>query len=195
MSEEKQSLQQQADRARPSSRKPVLVYLVILFAAAFVLLLLAFFMQKRANDVAIDNLEQTSHSAAESLENLVEERDALKEEAARLQNELEWYQNLYFDTINLLEETSAEYEETQSFYSLLKLIYVSEILAEQRQYEDAAALLEQWNSSQGSLIEAVKEYTMKNESDPIDISTRFQNLISTLQGRGYLPDLQLENDS
>lgn len=195
MREEKQSLQQQADRTRPSGRKPVLVYLVILFAAAFILLLLAFFMQKRANEVAIDNLEQSSHSAAESLENLIAERDALKEEAAALQREMEWYQNQYFDTTDLLEHTNAEYEQTQNFYSLLKTLYFTEILVEQQQYADAAAQLEQWDDSQGSLIEIIKEYTLKNGSDPIDISARFQRLVSTLQNRGYLPDFQLETDS
>ena len=52
MSDEKHSLQRQADRAKPGSKRSVLIYLVILFAAAFILLLLSFFhaaAQQRGN--------------------------------------------------------------------------------------------------------------------------------------------------
>lgn len=47
MSAETQSLQRQADRTRPGMSS-VLGYVVVLFAVAFVLLLLAFFMQERS---------------------------------------------------------------------------------------------------------------------------------------------------
>ena len=44
---EKENLQRQADRAKSHGRRSALTYLAILFAAAFILLLLAFFMQQR----------------------------------------------------------------------------------------------------------------------------------------------------
>ena len=53
----------------------MLFYLVILFAAAFLLLLLSYFMQQRANQDAMDDLQQTSDSAVQSLENLLQEKD------------------------------------------------------------------------------------------------------------------------
>lgn len=60
---------------------------MILFAAAFLLLLLSYFMQQRVNQEALDDLEQTSNSAVESLENLIAERDALKLQVSALEAE------------------------------------------------------------------------------------------------------------
>ena len=89
MSSENHDLQRQADRAKPGSRRSVLSYLVILFGVAFVLLLLSYFMQQRTNELAMDNLQQTSTSAVQTLENLIKERDELKEQVDQLQQDVE----------------------------------------------------------------------------------------------------------
>ena len=44
-SEQRGALQHEAEHASPGKRNSVLIYLVILFAAAFLLLLLSYFMQ------------------------------------------------------------------------------------------------------------------------------------------------------
>lgn len=89
MSQDKHNLQHQADRVKPGSRRSVLSYLVILFAAAFVLLLLSYFMQQRTNEQAMDNLQQTSTSAVQTLEGLIKERDQLQEQVEQLQQDVE----------------------------------------------------------------------------------------------------------
>ena len=61
--QERSRLQHEAEHERPHKRSSVLLYLVILFAAAFLLLLMSYFMQQRANQEAMDKLEQTSDSA------------------------------------------------------------------------------------------------------------------------------------
>ena len=81
------ALQHDAEHERPHKKNSVLFYLMILFAAAFLLLLLSYFMQQRANQEALDDLEQTSNSAVESLENLIAERDALKLQVSALEAE------------------------------------------------------------------------------------------------------------
>ena len=58
--QERSRLQHEAEHERPHKRSSVLLYLVILFAAAFLLLLMSYFMQQRANQEAMDKLEQTS---------------------------------------------------------------------------------------------------------------------------------------
>ena len=78
------ALQHDAEHERPHKKNSVLFYLMILFAAAFLLLLLSYFMQQRVNQEALDDLEQTSNSAVESLENLIAERDALKLQVSAL---------------------------------------------------------------------------------------------------------------
>lgn len=64
--QERSRLQHEAEHERPHKRSSVLLYLVILFAAAFLLLLMSYFMQQRANQEAMDKLEQTSDSATQS---------------------------------------------------------------------------------------------------------------------------------
>ncbi len=73
----------------PSDRPPgkprkqsVVLYLTVMFAAAFLMLLLAYFIQQRNNAAIIGNL-QTSVDAFATLDELREENEALRERADR----------------------------------------------------------------------------------------------------------------
>lgn len=81
-------LQHDAEHERPRKRNPVLFYLVILFAAAFLLLLLAYFSQQRANQTALNDLTLSSNSAVQTLDQILAERDALKEQTAALEEQI-----------------------------------------------------------------------------------------------------------
>ena len=79
----------------PSGKKPVVVYIMILFIAAFLLMALSFFMHQRSNTEALGEL-QDSVSAMQEIQNtqdkviqLQEELSAQKEEAEGLEKELE----------------------------------------------------------------------------------------------------------
>ena len=81
-------------RSRQSRRSPVMGYLAILFAVAFLLLLWAYFQQQRSNTEATDALKQSA-SAVQSIQNLIDDNDALrqenetlKEQTAQLEKEL-----------------------------------------------------------------------------------------------------------
>lgn len=78
-------------RQQRHSRRSVLQYLAILFAAAFLLLLLTYVMQQRIERAQdqIDDLQASSDSALQTLENIIAERDKLKEENQTLNEELE----------------------------------------------------------------------------------------------------------
>ena len=82
-----ESLQHAAEHEKPTKRNPVLFYLMILFAAAFLLLLMSFLMQHRANQEAMNNLQETSNSAVESLENKLKENEELKAQVDQLEEE------------------------------------------------------------------------------------------------------------
>lgn len=96
--QEGRRVQKDAARTGRGSLGRVLTYLVILFAAAFFLLLMAYFMQQRANRETIDGLTESmtqSVTSIHSLQNLVDvnealekENDALKEEAQSLRDSL-----------------------------------------------------------------------------------------------------------
>ena len=85
---ERSRLQHEAEHARPHKKVSVMGYLAILFAAAFLLLLLSYFMQQRVNREAIDGLTDSSISAMQSLDNLISQKDSLEEEVADLKQRL-----------------------------------------------------------------------------------------------------------
>lgn len=83
-------------RTSPQKRRQqsALQYITILFAAAFVLLLFTFLMERRQNEVLmqenqeqIEDLQQ-SVSAVQSLQNLYEENEKLKVEIAALETQI-----------------------------------------------------------------------------------------------------------
>lgn len=80
-------------------KKSVFQYITILFAAAFVLLLFTFLMERRQNELLqqqnqeqIDNLQQ-SVSAVQSLQNLYDENAALKEKVSELTDQVSQLQD------------------------------------------------------------------------------------------------------
>lgn len=75
-------------------KQSVFQYIAILFAAAFVLLLFTFVMERRQhqllqeeNQEQINNLQQSA-TAIQSLQNLYDENDALKEQVEELETQL-----------------------------------------------------------------------------------------------------------
>ena len=80
-----QPLQHEAEHAKPGKKNAVLLYLVILFAAAFLLLLLSYFMQQRTNQERYDDLQQTSNSAVQTLDNMLQENEDLKNQVSELE--------------------------------------------------------------------------------------------------------------
>lgn len=92
--QERANLQHQAEHTRPR-RSPLSGYLVILFAVAFLLLLMAYFQQKRLGDQAATNALKQSSSAVETIQSLIddsaklrEENEALKKQVAELEQSL-----------------------------------------------------------------------------------------------------------
>lgn len=92
MTEDKHSLQRQADRTRPKNTRAVFIYLILLFAAAIILLLLAYLMQQRTNAQDIDGLKQ-SVSAMQTVQDLYEENTALKEQLDELEAQINTQNN------------------------------------------------------------------------------------------------------
>lgn len=78
-------LQHDAEHERPPRNKQqsVLIYLVILFAAAFLLMALSYFMQRRTSDATIEGLR------GQSVEDIQEENETLKQQVADLEEQLE----------------------------------------------------------------------------------------------------------
>ena len=107
MSEEKQPLspapeqeskpepEKKPEHSRKHRQKSVFQYITILFAAAFVLLLYTFMMERRQNGILqqqsndkLNQLQQQSISAVQSLDNLYKENEELKQSVDYLQEQV-----------------------------------------------------------------------------------------------------------
>lgn len=86
------------------SRRSVFQYITVLFAAAFLLLLMTYMMQQRLNKAEIDDLQQSSNSTLQTLENIIAERDQLRQEKQELSDQLQ-------DAIQAAENASATVKE------------------------------------------------------------------------------------
>ena len=139
---------------RTEKHRPVVFYLLILFIAAFLLLLMSYLMQQRANREAISNLQQTSNSAAESLQNLNDERDALKEENDALTAE---NGKLTDDLAQARREAEEQESNTAARLRALEQLNTLRALYNQRRYSEARALLTTWEAeAPGALAENLK---------------------------------------
>lgn len=98
---ERSHLQHEAEHAKPHKKVSVMGYLAILFAAAFLLLLLSYFMQQRSSEQTISGLKD-SVSAMQSVENLIADNDELHQKVDELETQIE-----------ALETAKAELERTQ----------------------------------------------------------------------------------
>ncbi len=135
-----------AERAEPekplssltqsSKRSSVYVYLAVLFGAAFLMLLLAYFVQQRNNATAMDDLRSTSTASRqellEDIQKLEEEKEALEKQIAELELDLTQEQSLSQDFQTLYDgaRTSASHLE----YYLVQRSQAMELLW---QLEDA----------------------------------------------------------
>lgn len=100
MSDEKLNFQRQADRTRPNSKRSVLSYLLILFGAAVILMLLAYLMDQRTtNEETISGLQQ-SISSMQSAQEIYEENGELKEQILQHEAQIEELE----DQIRLMQD-------------------------------------------------------------------------------------------
>lgn len=144
------SLQHAAEHERPHKRMSVMTYLVILIAAAFLLLLMSYFMQQRTNREAYTNLEQTSSSAVESLNNLIAERDTLKGENQRLQAELD---QALASSQAAAWAHQAQQEQAEAHAMALTQLNQIRSLYNQREYKQASSLLAEWEAAAPGALE------------------------------------------
>lgn len=125
----------------------VVTYLAVLFAAAFLLLLLAYLMQQRTNEAAIGSLTQ-SITSIQSLDDLIEENGALREENEALITENEALTADKQALDRQLQETTEALEETEMQFTALRTLELLERMAQGGKSErvQAAGLLEEYHT-------------------------------------------------
>ena len=141
--QERKRLQHDAEHEKPTKRNPVLFYLLLLFAAAFLLLLMSFLMQRRANQEAINNLQETSNSASQSLQNTIAQNEELTKQVEDLQSAVSENQQTIRDQEGQLEALEQENEDlTKSAEALDWFWQINEAYVRGR-YTQARSLIEE----------------------------------------------------
>lgn len=80
-------LQHQAEHTRPSHRSSIVGYLAVMFAVAFLLLLIAYFQQQRLNAEA-SNAWKESVSAVDTIHAMMEDNEKLRAKVEELEGQL-----------------------------------------------------------------------------------------------------------
>lgn len=145
------TLQHEAEHTKANKKSPVMTYLVILFAAAFLLLLLSYFMQQRVNQEKYDNLQQTSNSAVQTLENLIAERDDLKEQNEALNKQLEEVQAQLSQADKAREQAENAYADAAHQANCLSQLNQIRALYNQGRYREARERLASYTGLEGEL--------------------------------------------
>lgn len=133
----------QARHARQEKRNQqgrVFTYLAILFAAAFVLLLMAYFMQQRTSEQTIGTLK-ASITSIQSLDELIEENQALREENRELENALEYARSQYQSSIDQQKKTMSEVTEKTHELASWEAFFEADQLFRDNMYTRCADLL------------------------------------------------------
>lgn len=176
-----------------NKRSSFYVYLAVLFGAAFLMLLLAYFVQRRNNETAQSDL-RSSFSA--SRQELMEEIEGLEEEKQGLLAEKEGLQAQLSDAQANLDGANALYEDLLDGYdkyvgytSILQTLYASEVKLEARDFDGAAATLTDMEYQY--FVDTMGDYDAEMEHynpEGLFLRPRFDALVEELTRRGALDE-------
>ena len=152
------ALQHAAEHASPGRRSPVLLYLVILFAIAFLLMLMAYFMQQRTNEQTQSDLnEQTQsyQSAVATLDSILAENEELKEQVEALQKA----QDESSDQNQQLTETQDALTQSEAQLDAVTKLNQIRGLYNSGEYSQCRTLLAQWEAeAPGQVLAGLTQY-------------------------------------
>ena len=130
---------------RPSGKKPVVIYIMILFIVAFLLMALSFAMHQRSNSEALGEL-QDSVSAMQEVQATQERIIALQEEAAALQEENAGLREQLAEAEDASNALSAERDGLARRSDALLALYQLQQEYAARDYEACRALIAEFEA-------------------------------------------------
>ena len=168
------------EEAKSASQKPkrrgasVFTYLAILFAAAFLMLLLAYFIQQRNNDVAMDHLRD-SITSYQSLDQLIEKNQTLGDENKQLTQDLEAAQADSQQWQTLYEDLDADYKAASAQADTVEALLSLSIAYQGEDFETCAGILQN--------LAASADYTAPADEN---IRNWLQGVCDALADGGYI---------
>ena len=153
---------------RPS-QKPVIIYIMILFIAAFLLMALSFAMNQRSHREAIGKLE-TSFNAT------VEEIQSTQEKILSLEKELDAAKDQLANTESLLQDTSDELDMIQKERDAMQALYLLQQKYSAGLYQECITIAEEMDAS--GLVSALSPIPVSSETGGVVTApySRYQQL-------------------
>lgn len=186
--EEAAHLQYETEHTEPPKSRSVVIYMAVLIAAAFLLLLLAYFMQLRTAST-VEGLHQSVNSF-QTIDQLVDDNRALQEEVAQLKEEREALQSELASFKSSLADAEGEAQANLNAARLseaerdaLNALNQLRTLYNDHSYKDAQNLLSSWSSSGMTLEEAltsVSSSLSKEERSVYDPLASYQRIAKLL---------------
>lgn len=177
--EESAQLQHAAEHTAPPQRRSAFIYLAALVVVAFFLLLLAYLQQQRNNAATIDSLQQ-SHSAVETLENLLAERDTLKEQSYALEDRIDALEGQLEAAQREQEGLKGDIQAAQSQADALNQLNLIRYYYNHNRYQDARDVITQ-NSGLEAALEAASRSLSAEAREVYDPLDAFRQLKSWLK--------------
>lgn len=175
------SIQHQAEHARSRRRSPVMGYLAILFATAFLLLLFAYFQQQRLNSETTDALKQSA-STVQSIQNLIDDNAELREKVEALEAqvaELEEQSENYESRTRMAETTATQLsQEVEAYRQFFRL----DRLYRAQRFQESAELIRQ----QSALFSSLSNLPVSSDSNETTPKARYDQICKQLLEWNYL---------
>lgn len=170
----------------PSAKKstPVFVYLAVMFAAAFLMLLLAYFIQERNSAAQIGNL-QSAMESIHSIDELMEENRELRAELETLKDNYSRQSEQYNSVKSQLSETQY-YVELKAFQtSMASNLFLLENLMREERYEEAVNILNSLVLYIDSTDQTFNVQTHEMDDANFRTEDRLQEMADQLRDLGY----------
>lgn len=168
--------QNTASKTTRPSQKPVVVYIMILFIAAFLLMALSLAMNQRSHREAIGKLETSFNATVEEIQSTQEQILALEKELDAAKDQLETTESLLKDTSSELNTIQKERDAMQALY-LLQQKYSAGL------YEECVSIADQMDAN--GLVSALSPIPVSSETGGVVTApyTRYQQLKEAAQAK------------
>ena len=169
-----------APEEKPSAgKKPVVIYIMILFIVAFLLMALSFLMHQRSNTEVLGEL-QNSVSAMQEVQATQEQIIALQEEIASLEDENEKLQEQLESEAASSGNLLAERDALERQYNAMLALYQLQQLYAARDYEGCRDLITDFETG---LADSLPQDAL--DGDVVSPAQRYQQLKEAVEARAH----------
>lgn len=160
-------------------------YLTVLFAVAFLLLLLSYFMQHRNSQETIDGLKD-SVSAMQSVQEVYEQNGVLRHQVNELEDQLAEAQRALEDLQKRSDSLTADSQLQEALVQDYRNFFRVDRLYRAKMYQEAATLITQMESGGHKASENLSDKPVSTDPNEVTPLARYKQICEQLRTWGYL---------